>query len=53
MKTRICSLLLALVMLASITACGFDPQNSSEATVTFTDDAGRQVEVPAEISSIS
>ena len=52
MKTRICSLLLALVMLASITACGFNPQNSSEAAVTFTDDAGRQVEVPAEISRI-
>ena len=52
MKTRIFSLLLALVMLANITACGFDPQNSSEATVAFTDDAGREVEIPAEISAI-
>ena len=52
MKTRIFSLVLALVMLANITACGFHPQNSSEATVTFTDDAGREGEIPAEISRI-
>ena len=52
MKKRIFSLFLVVVMLANITACGFDPQNSSEATVPFTDDAGRRVDVPAEISRI-
>ena len=52
MKTRIVSLLIALVMLLNITACGFNPRNSSDATVAYTDDAGRQVEVPAEISRI-
>ena len=55
MKKRIVSLLIVLVMLVSTTACGFwpsNPQNPSQDFVTFTDDAGRQVEVPAEISGI-
>ena len=55
MRRRIASLFLALIMLANITACGLwpsDPQDPSSETVTFTDDAGREVELPKEISRI-
>ena len=55
MKKSICTFLLVLAMLTNMTACGIqnsNKQNSSSDLVTFTDDAGRQVEIPAQISKI-
>lgn len=55
MRKRICSLLLVLAILTNITACGIqdsNKQNSSSDLVTFTDDAGRQIEIPVKISRI-
>ena len=52
MKKRIFSLFLALVMLVNITACGLPSSNPPSDYVTFTDDAGRQTEVPAQITKI-
>lgn len=55
MKKRIVSTLLVLVMLICMTSCGVNNPNAKDPqtdVVTFTDDAGRQVQVPAEISRI-
>lgn len=55
MKKRIVSTLLVLVMLICMTSCGVNNPNAKDSqtdVVTFTDDAGRQVQVPAEISRI-
>ena len=53
---KLISLLLALAVILSLTACGGPvpaPEGSDAAqTVMFTDDLGREVEVPAEISRI-
>lgn len=53
MKTKLISLLLALALLASLAAC-CSPANPSAPPTgrTFTDDAGRQVAVPDEITRI-
>lgn len=55
MKKRIVSTLLVLVMLICMTSCGVNNPNAKDSqtdVVTFTDDVGRQVQVPAEISRI-
>lgn len=53
MKTRLLSLLLAGCMLLSLAACGAPGENSSAGeTSLFTDDCGRQVEIPAQISRV-
>lgn len=53
MKTKLMSLLLALALLASLAACGSPANPSAPPTGrTFTDDAGRQVELPAQIRRI-
>ena len=53
---KLISLLLALAVILSLTACGGPvpaPEGSDSAkTVMFTDDLGRDVEIPAEISRI-
>lgn len=52
---RVISFLLVLVMLISMTACGTKKPNTQEPqsdVLTFTDDAGRQVEIPAKITRI-
>ena len=50
---KLFSLLLVLSMLLSLTACGAAPAHKPQGeTVVFTDDCGREVEVPAEISRI-
>ncbi len=50
---KLFAMILALAMLLSLFACSEDkaPQESAE-TYTFTDDAGRAVEVPTEVSRI-
>lgn len=52
MKMRIIALLLVLAMPASFTACGSAGSTAQADTQSFTDDAGRQVAIPAEISRI-
>ena len=60
MKKRILALLLAFVMIFCFTACGSDApaadpapeQSESPETFIFVDDAGREVELPKEISRI-
>ena len=54
---KIISMLLVLAMLFAMTACGVAAPESNDNgnradTVVFTDDVGREVEVPAEISRI-
>ena len=55
MKKRAISLLLALVMVTGLTACAGGrakaPQNAS-AVRRFTDDCGREVEIPTEVTAI-
>lgn len=54
MKNRLISLALALVMVIGLTACAGSrekPQNSSAMRI-FTDDCGRDVEIPADITAI-
>ena len=58
MKNRIVSLLLVLAMLLSLTACSpkentpTDPTTPTSDLRIFTDDAGREMEIPAEITRI-
>lgn len=52
MKKRIISLLAVPILLIGMTACGVKNQKPQGDMVTLTDDAGRRVEVPAEISRI-
>ena len=54
MKKRIISLMLAAIMVLSLAACAGGNTESGENTETyiFTDDAGREVEIPKEITSI-
>ena len=49
------ALLLALIMITSLTACGAksDSGETQEATRVFTDSVGRQVEVPAQIDKVA
>jgi iron complex transport system substrate-binding protein len=52
--TRILALLLALMLTMSLTACGSKGINNSKAeTRKFTDSAGREVELPKEITRIA
>ncbi len=55
MKKRLISLLLALVMVIGLAACAASktevPQNTP-ATHSFTDDCGREVDIPTDISAI-
>ena len=54
MKRTLTALLLAAALLLSLTACGSAPAapSSSAGTVPFTDDLGRTVDIPAEITRI-
>ena len=52
---KLISLILALALVLGLTACGGPvpaPGSDAEETILFTDDLGREVEVPAEISRI-
>ena len=50
---KLISLMLAFAMLLSLAACGAAPvEKPREETILFTDDCGREVEIPAEISRI-
>ena len=52
---KLISLLLALVLVLGLTACGAVPApdgSDAQETVMYTDDLGREVEIPAEISRI-
>lgn len=51
---KIIVILLTLALLVSLTACGRDAsqETTSAETYTFTDDAGRQVQIPTQISRI-
>ena len=52
MIKRILSVLLVFAMLFSLAACSSKPTESKEESRVFVDDAGREVEVPKEISRI-
>ena len=52
---KLISLLLALALVLGLTACGAGPASDgadAQETVMYTDDLGREVEIPAEISRI-
>ena len=52
MKKRI-AFLLAMLLLVSLPGCGKAPAAASEDTITFTDDCGREVELPSPITRIA
>ena len=49
---KVLSVLIVLSLLLSMTACGGTHQGEQRETRTFTDDAGRQVEIPVSVSRI-
>ena len=54
MKRSLILLTVLALLLAFLTACGgTKPQTAAGETVTFTDSAGRQVQVPAEITRVA
>ena len=51
---KLSALLLAVVMIFSLAACGSKtPKTDSNATRIFTDSTGREVEVPAQIDKVA
>ncbi len=58
MKKRLLSLILAMTMLMNLSACtttndpGKETPSATASTILFTDDAGRQVELPSQITRI-